>query len=299
MATLEELMRNLPPINASYQQDVYAPMREYQNWFMDQPPVDMEPFFQAMQGGPPAPVPQVSVPGAVPPMNQFLSLLGGNLAGIQSGNQQFAAAPLGTLQGRQQSREEALRANEALQAQGAQQEWDRSRQLKLKMHEMKMQQAIKRGDLEGAAKENEARFKMLDLQRQEEARIEQEKADRDLQLKTAAQLEIEQAKGAERVKVEEVKNERAAARAKAISGLPKEAQIELTQRLQGIRSVYAAQAAMGFPVDQVTMQTEMENAADEIIAKHRAGGVKPEQSIEEKVRARARELKAKREGKSK
>lgn len=297
MASLEELMSNLPPADASYQEDVYAPMREFQNWFMSRPPVDVEPFFQAMQSEPSAPVPQMSVPGAVPPLNQFLALLGGNMAAAQSGNQQFASAPLETLQGRQQERDQALRANEGMKIQAAQQEYERSRQLKLKMHEMKMQQAIKRGDLEGAAKENEAKFKMLDLQRQEEARIAQEQSDRDLMLKTAAQVEVEKVKGEQRQETERVKGQIKKETKDGIANLPKEGQIELTQRLQGIRAVYAAQAAMGFPVDQPTMQKEMEDAADEIIAKHK--GEKPVQSTEDKVRARARELKAARNKKGK
>ncbi len=194
-----------------------------------------------------------------------------------------------------QERTQAEQQNEAMRIQAQQAEYERTRQLKLKMHEMKMQQAIQRGDLEAAAKENEAKFKMLDLQRQEEARIAQERADRDLALKTAAEIQVEQAKGTERVKVETVRNQRAAARQKELSGLPKEALAELNQRLQGIRSVYAAQAAMGFPVDQEVMQMEMENAADEIIAKHK--GQPKTQTTEDKVRARARELKAAREGK--
>lgn len=290
MATLDELMRNLPPIDAAYQQDIYAPMREYGNWFMSRPQPDVESFFKDMMNEPPAPIPQVSVPGAVPPLNQFLSLLGGNLAAAQSGNPQYAQVPFQTLQGRAAERTQAQQQNEAFAIQSAQQEYERTRQLKLKMHEMKMQQAIKRGDLEAAAKENEAKFKMLDLQRQEEAALKQEMDDRELMLKTAAQVEVEQKKGQERINLENVKTDRA----QAIAGLPKEAQIELNQTLQGIRSVYSAQAAMGFPVDQNEMQREMEAAADKIIAKHKAGGAVP-QSNEDKVRARARELKAQRE----
>ncbi len=294
-ASLEELMRNLPPSNASYQQDVYGPMREFQNWFMQQPPTDVAPFFQAMQNEPAAPAPQVSVPSAVPPLNQFLSLLGGNLAAAQSGNQGYAERPLQTLQERAAERTQAQRQNEAMQINAAQQEYERSRQLKLKMHEMKMQQAIRRGDLEAAARENEAKFKMLDLQRQEEARIAQERADRDLMLKTTSEVQIEQAKGIERQKLEGVKVAGRKDLKAAIAGLPKEALAELNQRLQGIRSVYAAQAAMGFQVDQDVMQKEMEDVADEIIAKHK--GETPTQTTEDKVRARARELKATREKK--
>lgn len=287
MATLDELMRTLPPIDASYQKDVYGPMREYHDWFMSTPPPDLTPFFQAMQNEAPPPVPQVSVPGAVPPLNQFLSLLGGNLAAAQSGNQSYAQAPLQTLQGRAAERTQAQQQNEALRINAAQQEYERTRALKLKMHEMKMQQAIQRGDLEAAAKENEAKFKMLDLQRQEEARIAQEQADRNLMLKTAAEVQVEQAKGTERQKVESAK---ANARQQAIAGLPKEALAELNQRLQAIRSVYGAQAGMGLPIDQAQMQKEMEDVADEVIAKHKAGGEKPPLTIEDKVRARAREL---------
>jgi hypothetical protein len=299
--TIQELMGQLPPVDYTYKQDVFAPMRDFFQQAQAQPPVDLAPFFQQMQqANQGRPTPQVEVPGEVGPLQSFFSLLGGNLAGIQSGNQQFSQGPLQTLQGRAGERREAQQTNEQMKLQAQQDEFEQARMLKMKMHEMQMMDAIKRGDLKTAQAENEARFKMLDLARQEDARIAQEKETRDLMGKTIAQIEIEKVKGQEREEVERVKGEVKKGLKDAVAALPKEGQIELQQTLQGIRSTYSAQAALGLPIDNAEMEKEMEAAANKIIAKHKAkpaaaGTAAPADTTTSKadlVRARARELAA-------
>jgi len=299
--TLQELMAALPPMDYSYKQDVFAPMRELAANQAQGPTTDLAPFFQSMLQDVNAPrqMPEVSVPGQVNPLQAFASLLGGNLASLQSGNPAFAQGPLQTLQGREAGRQEAVRTNEQMKNAAVEDQYQTARTLKLKMHEMQMMDAIKRGDMKTAAAENEARFKMLDIQRQEDARLAQESANRQALLKTQSEIDVEKVKAQGRQDTERVKGQVKEKLKADIQSLPKEAQIELAQTLNGIRSAYAAQAALGLDVDQDEMQKELEAAADKIIAKHKAvakGETPPtkELSNADKVRARARELAAER-----